>query len=79
MTGGSIETLKVERAICLGARWVCEDHPDKPWDGASDAPEACHCGGAGAPCPECNPCDRDNPPEMPEGYASFMDKRLWRN
>jgi hypothetical protein len=27
--------------------WVCEDHPDKPWqhDG---------CGGAGAPC-ECNP------------------------
>jgi Lar family restriction alleviation protein len=28
--------------------WVCEDHPDKPWGGISDSPDACHCGGAGA-------------------------------
>ena len=29
--------------VCLGARWVCEDHPDKPW-------EHDDCGGAGLPC-----------------------------
>ena len=33
--------------ICLGARWVCEDHPTKPWQHAS-------CGGAAVPC-ACNP------------------------
>lgn len=32
---------------CLGARWVCEDHRDKPWEHDG-------CGGAGAPC-VCNP------------------------
>jgi hypothetical protein len=62
-----------ECSVCQGARWVCEDHPGKPWDGASDATEACHCGGAGIPCPACNPSDRDNPPEMPEGYRPFLD------
>jgi hypothetical protein len=30
----------------------------KPWDGASNASEACHCGGAGAPCPGCKPLQR---------------------
>jgi hypothetical protein len=43
-----------------------------PGDGASDAPEACHCGGAGVPCPACNLSDRDHPPEMPEGYQSLI-------
>jgi hypothetical protein len=33
--------------ICDGSGWVCEDHPDKPWQ--HDA-----CGGAGSPC-ICNP------------------------
>jgi hypothetical protein len=33
--------------VCLGARGVCEDHPDKPWEHDG-------CGGAGAPC-ACNP------------------------
>lgn len=32
--------------VCHGDRWVCEDHPNKPWrDG-----DGC-CGGAGMPCP----------------------------
>jgi hypothetical protein len=31
--------------------WVCEDHPDQPWEG----PHACACGGAGAPCPAAMP------------------------
>lgn len=35
---------------CGGEGWVCENHPDMPWDG--DA--GCNCGGAGMPC-ECNP------------------------
>lgn len=34
---------------CGGERWVCEDHPDRPWGEG----EGC-CGGAGAPCPVCN-------------------------
>jgi hypothetical protein len=33
--------------ICRGARWVCEDHPEKAWEHDG-------CGGAGAPC-ACNP------------------------
>jgi hypothetical protein len=51
---------------------------DKPWGGASDHPSACDCG-AGAPCPECNPCDRDHPPKMPEGYRTILDKDGWRH
>jgi hypothetical protein len=34
--------------ICSGVRWVCENHPDKPWNDEL----ACTCG-AGLPC-ECN-------------------------
>jgi hypothetical protein len=26
------------------------------------------------PCPDCNPSDRDNPPEMPEGQQSLDDE-----
>ena len=33
-------------------RWVCEDHPNRPW--GSGRPNACRCGGAGMPCPVCN-------------------------
>jgi len=44
---GEMETSECD--VCGGARWVCEDHPDKPWDGASDREDACHCGAA----PEC--------------------------
>ena len=74
------EVMESECSICRGARWVCEDHTDKLWDGASDAPEACHCGGAGVPCPACNPSDRENPPEMPEGYKSIIDaSEGWTN
>lgn len=40
-------------ANCEGAGWVCENHPDKPWEGLSAKVGACGCG-AGAPCPVCN-------------------------
>jgi hypothetical protein len=51
--------------VCHGARWVCEDHPDRPWS------DGCACGGAGAPCPACNISDFAQKPQMPEGYQSF--------
>jgi hypothetical protein len=33
--------------LCEDTGWVCEAHPDQPWEG----PHACTCGGAGMPCP----------------------------
>src|SRR5262245_56520168 len=53
--------------------WVCENHPDQPWDGASSHENACGCG-AGAPCPRCNVSDRDHPPKMPEGYRTIIGR-----
>ena len=32
---------------CRVVRWVCENHPDKPWDRDHEQ----ICGGAGMPCP----------------------------
>lgn len=40
-------------ANCDGSRWVCENHPDRPWEGMSAPGEGCGCG-AGAPCPCCD-------------------------
>ena len=68
-----------ECAVYGGALWVCEDHTDKPWGGASNRPDACHCGGAGAPCLACNPCDREHPPKIPDGYKTILDKDGWRH
>jgi hypothetical protein len=54
-------------ARCDSWRWVCENHPTKPWLGD----HACECGGAGMPCPVCNRSDADNPPELPEGFEAI--------
>ena len=43
--------------FCDGTGLVCENHPDKPWDGESDHPNACGCG-AGAPCGACGLIER---------------------
>jgi len=56
---------------CQGARWVCEDHPDRPW--GSNHPSACRCGGAGMPCPVCNEPMGERP-EMPAGFTSHIDR-----
>ena len=37
---------------CEDSGWVCENHPDRPWDG----PHACSCGAAGEPAP-LDPCN----------------------
>lgn len=44
---------------CQDEGWVCENHPDKPWDRSMAG--GCQCG-AGMPCIECNPCDEHHPP-----------------
>ena len=62
-----------EYDVCGGARWVCEAHPDKPWDGESDREDACHCGGAGMPCPVCNRTVGKERPEMPPGFRTMID------
>ena len=52
---------------CDNTRWVCENHTDRPFLGG----RACGCGGAGAPCPDCNktnPADPDDVPAMPGGF-----------
>ena len=36
---------------CAGEGWVCEFHQNIPWRGGD---QIC-CGGAGAPCPTCQP------------------------
>ena len=60
--------VKMACRVCDDGRWVCEDHVDKPWGGASDGKDACHRGSAGMPCPICNRSDREHEPKMPEGY-----------
>jgi hypothetical protein len=66
--------MSEDRAIrctrCDDRRWVCEVHPDRPWDG----PTACGCGAAGAPCPDCNPSTGiDDPPDLGPGFEIDRD------
>jgi hypothetical protein len=47
---------------CEDLGWVCENHPERPWNKA--LPNGCECG-AGMPCPACNVTDADNPSRLP--------------
>jgi len=71
-----------ERELCTNCDdtgWVCESHHDRPWGGVSNAANACECG-PGDPCPVCNPCSgRDDPPRMPPGSRTIIDKDGWRH
>ena len=73
---GVYDTEKKTEEMCQNCdnhRWVCENHPDLPWDGVSSSADACGCG-AGMPCPECNPCGgRDDPPADPPGMKTIWD------
>lgn len=44
-------TAQHQCLACAGSGWVCENHPDKPWENA-DGTRCCE--GAGGNC-ECNP------------------------
>jgi hypothetical protein len=52
-------------SVCNGARWVCDNHPDRPWAGKSRHESACECG-AGMSCPKCNQGSR----RAPHGIAN---------
>ncbi len=66
-------------SVCEDCGWVCEDHPDRPFQGE----HARDCGGAGAPCPRCNASD-DEPraeglrTEFEEGMASVKIRKVQR-
>lgn len=47
---------------CLDARWICEEHLVMPWPHHA-------CAGPGVPCPDCN---QGEPPDMPDGFISFI-------
>jgi len=49
---------------CEDTRWVCEAHPERPWEG----PHARECGEAGMPCPRCNRADAGDAPMLPKGF-----------
>ena len=51
---------------CYDTRWVCEAHPERPWEGG---PRACGCGATGEPCPVCNRKNDDDLPEMADGFV----------
>lgn len=46
---------------CGGARWVCEEHPDRPWPHDD-------CAGPGVPCPGCN--DSGGRPALPPNWTA---------
>jgi hypothetical protein len=57
---------------CYDTRWVCEAHPERPWEGG---PRACGCGAPGEPCPICNRPEGDTAPALPEGFV--VDTKDW--
>jgi hypothetical protein len=49
--------------LCLGERWLCEAHPDRPWPHDD-------CPGAGDPCHLCN---SGEPPDFPIEHVHRHD------
>ncbi|MCP1768328.1 hypothetical protein ABIB94_008124 [Bradyrhizobium sp. JR7.2] len=68
-------TMTASCTNCDDLGWVCENHPDRPWEG----PRACTCGGAGAPCLACNATGEGEGSRMPEGFQVEVDKDGWRH
>jgi hypothetical protein len=54
---------------CEDARWVCENHPNKPWGGKEN-----NCGGAGMPCPDCNHPKDGERPLMSADFIPALDR-----
>jgi hypothetical protein len=50
-------------SLCVGERWICEQHPQKPWPHDDRS-----CAGPGLPCWVCN---ADEPPARPPGWHSI--------
>ena len=71
----AVRAATMKCLLCDGCGWVCENHPDKPWEGE----HACPCGGAGMPCRNCNMSGDDEDPRLPEGFRTDADKKGWRH
>jgi hypothetical protein len=67
--------LNMKCALCEDCGWVCEAHPDRPWEGK----DACTCGGAGAPCPSCNAPENGEAPRLPKDFRTDFDNKGWRH
>jgi hypothetical protein len=48
--------------VCDDTGWMCEEHPGRPWRGASKRADASDCCGVGMPCAQCNPCGGTDEP-----------------
>jgi hypothetical protein len=59
-------------AVCDDTGWVCEAHPDRPAGMFSERAEACRCGAAAMPCPECNPSRAGVLPDMTRTGMAMM-------
>jgi hypothetical protein len=73
--GSTRERAGVKCSLCQDCGWVCENHPDQPWEGK----DACTCGGAGAPCPRCNVPEKGKTARLPENFPTEFDKKGWRH
>ena len=72
--------LIVPCSTCADTGWVCEEHNDKPWSGGMPDDFVSCCGGAGMPCPKCNPCDDHTAPRELTGSRPVWDiKHGWRH
>jgi len=57
---------------CNNSGWVCEEHPNKPWE---QGKVTC-CSGAGMPCEWCN--NEEEPRDL-AGMKIKLNKDGWRN
>jgi hypothetical protein len=67
--------LTMKCSLCEDFGWVCENHPERPWEGK----HACICGAARVPCPQCIVIEDDEAPRMPDGFPTEFDKKGWRH
>jgi hypothetical protein len=57
--------------LCHESGWVCESHPDEPWDGPMPA-------AAGLPAHHARFCEHDrDSPRLPSGFT--FDRDGWRH
>jgi hypothetical protein len=66
-----VEASMMKCVFCDGRGWVCENHPEQPWEGEF----ACPCGGAGMPCRHCSMSGQDEEPELPAGFETDVKKK----
>ena len=58
---------------CFDTGWVCEEHPGRPWRGASKRADASDCCDVGTPCAQCIPCGGiDEPPDLSRSVMRVM-------